>query len=312
MPVVRAPWTSASFLLYLGGITILFASVWLLTTLAEDYRDAAFVGWSALVLAFLTAGAFAFRRMEQPLVAGLLAVSAVIALVVFLGALEEWFGWLPGNDEGLFEGFRVRFLLLPLLVGVAAAYALRIFRFPLLVAVLAAAGWFFVTDLVSGGGDWSAVVTIMFGLILLGVALGVDAGPREYGFWLHVAAGLTIGGGLLWLFHSSDWNLILVAFVGLVYVALADRFVRSSWAVLGAWGLLQTTTHFAAKWASADFFPFFYFFPFSFLTLGDGGYDEDPGHLWAGPVAFGVLAFVFIAIGLFLVQRRPALPPAAA
>ena len=154
------------------------------------------------------------------------------------------------------------------------------------------------------------MVTIVVGLIFLVVALSVDAGQREYGFWLHVAAGLAIGGGLLWFFHSSDWDWVFVAIAGLIYIALADRFVRSSWAVLGAYGLLQTTTHFASKWASTEFFPFFYFFPFAFLTLGDGNYEEDPGHLWAGPVAFGVLAFVFIAIGVFLVRRRRALPPA--
>lgn len=312
MPVVRAPWTSASFLLYLGGLTILFASVWLLTILSDDYSEAAFTGWSALVLALLTAGAFAFRRVDQPLAAGLFAVSAVVALTVFLGALEDWLGWLPDNDEGLFEGFRVSFLLIPLVVGVAGGYALRTFRFPLLVLAVAVASWFFVTDLVSGGGNWSAVVTIVVGLIFLVVALAVDAGPREYGFWLHVAAGLAIGGGLLWFFHSSDWHWIFVAIAALVYIALADRFVRSSWAVLGAWGLLQATSHFAAKWASTDFFPFFYFFPFAFLPFSEESFDEESTHLWAGPVAFGVLAFVFIAIGVFLVRRRRALPPAIA
>jgi hypothetical protein len=312
MSVVRAPWSSASFLLYLGGLTILFASVWLLTILSDDYSEAAFTGWSALVLAFLATGAFAFRRVGQALVAGLFAVSAVVALAVFLGALEDWFGWLPADEEGLFGGFRVGFLLIPLAVAVAAGYALRIFRFPLLVLVLAVAIWFFVTDLVSGGGDWTAVVTIVVGLIFLVVALAVDAGQREYGFWLHVSAGLAIGGGLLWFFHSSDLDWIFVAIAGLVYIALADRFVRSSWAVLGAWGLLQTTTHFAAKWASTDFFPFYYFFPFAFLTLGDGGFEEESSHLWAGPLAYGVLAFVLIAIGLFLVRRRRALPPAVA
>src|SRR5438876_7457571 len=39
--------------------------------------------------------------------------------------------------------------------------ALRIFRFPLLVFIAVAALWFFVTDVLSGGGNWSATVTLV-------------------------------------------------------------------------------------------------------------------------------------------------------
>ena len=51
-----------------------------------------------------------------------------------------------------FRGFRFWLLVLELATVVAAAVALRRFRFPLLVFVVAAAIWFFVVDLISGGG----------------------------------------------------------------------------------------------------------------------------------------------------------------
>ena len=48
--VVQPRWTSASFLLYAGGIVVLVAAAQSLQQLAEDYGDAAFVGWAALDL----------------------------------------------------------------------------------------------------------------------------------------------------------------------------------------------------------------------------------------------------------------------
>ena len=122
--------------------------------------------------------------------------STAWARVVFAAALERWFGWLA-NTGRPFDGFHVSLFVLELLALVAALVALSRYRFPLLSGLAAAAGWFFVTDLISNGGNWTAIVTIVVGLVLLGVGVAVDGGPsRPYGFWVHVVAGLTIGGRL--------------------------------------------------------------------------------------------------------------------
>ena len=130
-------------------------------------------------------------------------------------------------------------MLLELLWLLAAVIAIRLFRFPLLAAQAVLAGWIVVTDLISNGGGWSAVVTLFVGLVYLAVALAVDAGPgRPYGFWLHVGAGLLIGGGLLWFWHGGNIEWTLIAIASVVYVFFSQLVGRSSWAVLGAVGLL--------------------------------------------------------------------------
>jgi hypothetical protein len=45
---------------------------------------------------------------------------------------------------------------------------------------------------------------------------------------MHVVAGLTIGGGLVWFFNDGDFAWILIGVAGLLYVALGDRLQRSS------------------------------------------------------------------------------------
>jgi len=312
MNAVRVPWSDASFLAYLGGITILVSVLALLSVEAADNGASGLVGWSALVLGVLILLASLSRRNGRFVTAGLYALSAVAAFVVFLGALLAWFGWLPETSGGLFQGFRFWLLVLELAAVVAAVVALRIFRFPLLVFVVAAASWFFVTDLVSGGGDWSAIVTIAYGLALLAVAVAYDSGgSRIYGFWLHAVAGLTIGGGLLWFFHGGDFDWILIAVAALLYIALGDRLMRSSWVVLAAWGLLQVTTHFAERWADVRFVGFF---PLGFLLypfFRFSGSEQTSQRPWAAALSYAALGLVFIVIAQLLARRRRDAIPAA-
>jgi hypothetical protein len=292
--VVRAAWTSSSFLLYAGGLLVLFSTAWFLTRLGDDYGDASFVGWSLLVLVFLLTCALSFRAGRRPVAAGLLALSSVIAFAVFAGALEEWFGWLPDNLDSLFDGFHLGLFLLELLTLAAAFVALRVFRFPLLVAVAVFVGWYFFTDLLSGGGSWSAIVTIVFGLLLLAVAAAVDP---AYGLWIHVGAGVTIGGALLWFWHTTDVDWILVALAAVVYIALGPAIERSSWVVLGALGLLLSWSHFVEKWfGSANLF-----FPF---TGGFAFEENGSDHPVAAALSYGVLGFLFILLGIVIGARR--------
>ena len=315
MNAVRAPWSHASFLAYFGGITLLLAMLSFLAVEGQEHGAGAFVGWAVLVFAILAALAFGQRRSGRLVTAGLYALSAVAAFVVFLGALFDWLGWLPDiHHTSAFRGFRFWLLVLELAAVVAAVVAFRIFRFPLLVLAAAGSAWFFVTDLISGGGDWSAIVTIAYGLAVLAAARAVDAGgSRVYGFWLHVVAGLTIGGGLLWFFHEGDWDWVAIGVAALIYIALGDRLLRSSWVVIAAYGLLQVTTHFAEKWADVAFLAFlpfgFFLFPFALTSYSE--VDEPKHHMWAAPLAYAILGLALIVVGQVLASRRRGTIPAA-
>jgi len=310
---VRVPWSGASFLAYLGGFTILFATGALLAVLADDYGAAGFVLLALVVFAVSVLFAFGALLTRHRVTAGLLALTAVVAFVVFVGSLLSWIGWLDDADIAL-DGFDLARLFLELVALVASAVALAIFRFPLLVLALAASAYFFAADLVSSGGDWTAIVSILIGLLFLAVAVGVDLGESSrYGLWLHVAAGLIIGGGLLWFFHEGDVDFILVAVLALAYMAIGDGLARSSWIVLGAWGLLQTAEHFAAKWSAVGDV-LFYFFPFPFFPFQEPTFEDDgsgAAHEWAGPLVFVATGLVFIALALTLARRRREAIPAA-
>jgi hypothetical protein len=289
---VRKPvWTSASFLLYAGGLTVLSAALGALGYLAASYDHAAFAGWSLLVLAVLYAIAHAFKRRGHWIAAGVFAYASVVAWAVFVAALWVWFGWL-GLDTAArfpFHGFSVARLSLELLVLAAALDDTRRFRFPFITSITVLVAWLFVTDLVSGGGSWSAVVTLVVGLAYL--AAGAASG-RPSAFWLNLASGLLIGGSLVYWWHAGDARWALVAVVGLVYVAIARSTNRSSWAVLGTIGLLAATVHFANEWAHG-----------SSGAAGILGLPVFEFRGWVPPLVFAFTGFLLVALGFALARR---------
>jgi hypothetical protein len=281
---VRKPrWTSASYLLYLGAFTILAAAAAAYAYLAALYGDGALVGWTLLMLAILLAFAASLRRRGPWIAAGLFAYLSVSAFGTFVGALFTWWGWGGESSNGSpFRGWHWVAWLLIVIVLAASFAALRAYRFPLLVPTIALFAWFLVTDIVSGGGSWSAVVTLFVGIAYFFTALGLN---RVYGFWVHVASGLLVGGALLYWWHSStaDWWLIVVS--SLVFVAIGIGASRSSWAVIGSLGMLAAAVHFSIDWAS-------------------GGVFGLPTKAWVPIVVAAVLGFVFVVLGLWG-SRRP-------
>jgi hypothetical protein len=212
----------------------------------------------------------------------------VALFAVFVGALENWWGWLPGDSP--LHGFHWGLLLLEIVTLVAALRALRVFHHPLLVLAAAGVGWYLVADLLSSGGNWSAWVSLLYGLVLLMVASGAN---RVYAFWLHVVSGVTIGGALLFFWHESDWNFVLIALVGLLYILFGAGRRRSSWTVLGAVGLLLTTVHFVDKWFG-DVNPITLLF----------GLSEKAKHPVAQPLGFVVLGSAYVVLGVLVARRE--------
>jgi hypothetical protein len=282
--VVRAGWTSASFLVYAGALVVLLASSAWLGVISDKHSDGAFAGWSALFWAIAEVLALLLLVKGRRLVAGLFAFVGLGLWAAMVGAFFDWFGWLPDDDRPL-GGFHWGVLALELLVLLAALVDLRIFRFPLLVAIAAPLSWYFVTDVLSSGGDWSATVTLLVGLALFFVGLSLDRGDsRPYGFWVHVTAGLTVAGALLYWWHSTDadWALIIVASLAFVAVGAAAR--RSSYAVLGVIGMALATGYF---------------------SFGEAlGLTENPRPTtWEGPVGYLGLGFFLVLLGMLLRRR---------
>jgi hypothetical protein len=293
--IIQPRWATWTFLLYAGGFTILGAALGWLSYFSSRLGNAGYVLMALLVFALLATVAERFKRTGHPITAGLFAFSAVIAFVALVGALWTWFGWLSYGSSSSFSGFHLSRLLAELLWVAAISLALLRFRFPLLVAQLTLAVWLIVTDFISGGGDWSAVVTLLVGFCFLGAGLLLDLGAtRPYGFWFHLAAGLLIGGSLIYLMHGGTIEWLLIAIASVVYVGLAQLFGRSSWAVLGAWGLLIASAGLTRDWTGIEI---------SLFGPSGGG-----NRGWVPPLVFACAGVILLLLGLAAARRRPPAP----
>lgn len=284
---VRPLWSSASALVYIGGFVALFATLGLLGIAESDGGDWALVG-AALVAGLVSFGlAVALQAAERAIAAGVAATFGVLFAGFTTGALLEAAGALDA-DIGDYQPATL--LVEAVLVAASLAAIIR-FRAPLLVLPAAATFWLAVTDLGSLGSwdDAGELLSIGAGAILVLGGVAVDRSGREpFGFWLHVVGGLAAGGGLAVLAGDDAW--VLTALVGLGFVAVAFVLGRSSYAVLGAIGILIATTLFAADPLSlaGGVFPFF-----------PGGPPEGESlDAWQVATSFLVAGLVLAGIGV--------------
>jgi len=282
-------WTTASFLLYAGGLTVLSAAIAALAYLTTQYGSGAYTGWALLILVVLYLIAHSFKRRDRWIAAGIFAFASVIAWGAFIGAAWSWFGWLHGSSfsGSPFHGFSVARLSLELLVLLAVFDDSRRFRFPFIASIGVVVGWLFVTDLVSNGGNWSAAVTLIVGLVYL---LAGSASSKPSAFWLHLGAGAAMGGAILYWIHSTDADWAIVSVAALVYVSLAYRLQRSSYAVWAFLGLIAASTHFTADWTTAT------------LSFSSSAVNDFRG--WVPSLVFAFTGFLLVALGLASRRRR--------
>jgi len=166
-------WTSATFLVYTGGLTVLLGGLAALGYLSASYGSGATAAWALLVLVILYAIAHALRVRGRLIAAGIFAFASVIAWGPFLVFLFDWFGW-HGFHSSIHHWSWSR-LALWLLILAAAFDDRRRFGFPLIRLISLVVSWLFVIDLITNGGTVTRGMTYSKGIIYA----SVDAQTRR-------------------------------------------------------------------------------------------------------------------------------------
>jgi len=301
---VKPIWTSATFLVYTGGLTVLLGGVAALEYLSVNYGHAAEAGWALLVLVILYGIAHALRVRERPIAAGIFAFASVIAWGAFVIFLFRWWGW-KGVDAPIEHWSWSRTLAI-LLILVAAWDDRRRFNFPFIRAISAVLGWVLVVDLLPAGGNKTAAWALVVGLAYLLVA-SIRNEPSA--FWLHFVGGALIGGSILFWAHTSDGDYAVVSIVAFLFVLIAYATKRSSWAVLGTIGFYAATIHYLVGSPTALAEGAFGLGGSGSCTATASGTvcTSTPGAIspWSPALAFGLLGFFLVLLGM-LGRRRTA------
>lgn len=305
---IKPIWTSATFLVYTGGLTVLLGGLAALGYLSSRYGNGAKAGWALLILVVLYVVAHALRHRGRQIAAGIFAFASVIAWAAFVILVFEWFGW-HGVNGPLSHWSWAKTLALVLIL-LAAWDDRRRFNFPFIRSISAVVGFVLVLDVLPSGGNWTAAWAMIVGLVYLVVAT-IRNEPSA--FWLHLVGGALIGGAILNWAHTSDGDYALVLIVALVYVGIAYATRRSSWAVLGTVGFFIATIHYVVGSPTALAQGFFGLGPTSsgsctatasgtVCTRTFGGAAISP---WSPALALGLLGFWLVLLGM-LGRRRTA------
>jgi hypothetical protein len=293
---LRPRWSSGSALVYIGAFVVLVGTGVLLGIVADDHGEAALVGASLVASVSSVLLALLLQARAHPVAAGVFATLAVFFFALLLGSLESWIGILEAETDD----YQPAALLVEAGTVAASLAALQRFRAPLLILPVALTVWVTVTDIGSllSTSRAEEILSLLVGVALAAAGVVVDReGYRPYGFWLHFVAGVAFGGGVLALV-DGDGGWTLVGLLSLAYIAVGSWLGRASYAVLGAIGILATTTY-----VTLDSFSFVgAFLPFG---VGDGeGIDA-----WQATTYYVVAGLVLVGLGLlderFTARLRP-------
>ena len=282
---LRPRWSSGSALVYIGAFVALIATGVLLGIVADDHGQEALVGASAVAALAALGCALLLEQNGRRVAAGVFATLAVLFFTLVVGSIESWLGILD-EDTG---DYQPATLVVEAATIIAALAGLRRFRAPLLVLPIALTLWIAVADLasVASMGDAEEIASLLVGIALAAAGAVADRqNLRPYGFWLHLVGGLGFGGAVLSLV-DGDGGWTLVGILSLAYIGLAYALDRASYAVLGAIGILATTTY-----ITVDSFSFVS----TFLPFGIGGGEGiEP---WQATSYFIVAGLLIVGLGL--------------
>ncbi|KIZ34033.1 MULTISPECIES: hypothetical protein [Rhodopseudomonas] len=240
-------------LLWYAGTLLVISAMGLFSTLAFSAMGGAALTATALIYAaaFLGAGHYLWHRKGLRTPGGLLIAVAVAMAPLAVFGVQDAFGmWTDFGKPKAMRDFYIwikgSFVFMELATIAAALLALRFYRFPFIVLLMAVALWFMSMDIVpwiTGApfGNWEASrrVSVGFGLAMLVIALIVNGRQRrgDFAFWLYLFGALTFWGGITASSSGSDVDKALYCAMNVGFLVISVVLARRVFAVFGVIGI---------------------------------------------------------------------------
>src|SRR5882757_6028173 len=266
-------------LLWYAGALIVIGAMGLFSTVAFSQMGGRALTICAIAYAigFTMAGHHLWHGRNLRVPGGLLVAVAVSMAPLAVYGIQDELGWWgkfgkPGTVHDFYVWIKGSFVFMEIATIAAGTVALRYYRFPFIVAIIAVALWFMSMDLAPwiSGADHADFalrrkVSIWFGLGVLAVAGIVDYRSRngDFAFWLHLFGLLAFWGGITASESTTELGRAVYCLFNVGLLALAVILMRRAYAVFGAFGVSLYLGHLADV-----VFKDSLMFPFSLSLIG--------------------------------------------
>jgi hypothetical protein len=278
---VPMPRFDVAHLLWYAGALIVIGAMGLFSTLAYSQMGGSALTITAIVYAaaFTLAGYNLWHKRDLKTPGGLLITIAVSMAPLAVYGIQEELGWWgkfgkPGTVQDFYTWIKGSWIFMEIAAIAAGVVALRFYRFPFIVSVIAVALWFMTMDVVPWiAGDakpsWELKrqVSVWFGFAVLAVAWVVDYRGRgtDFAFWLHLFGLMAFWGGITATSSSNEFGKAMYCLLNIGLLLVAVILMRRAYAVFGAFGISAYLSHLADV-----VFKDSLLFPFALSLIGVG------------------------------------------
>lgn len=251
---VSTPKFDLVHLLWYAGAIVVISAMGLFSTLAFSSMGGPALTATALVYAVLFAAVghylWTVRNLRTP--GGLLiAVAVAMTPLAVFGVQDAYGAWTdfgrPKAMNDFYTWVKGSFVFMELATIAAAIVALRFYRFPFIVFIMAVALWFLSMDVVpwitgsTGYGNWemSRKVSVWFGLGMLATAFIVHLRQRsgDFAFWLYLFGIATLWGGITFSSGGTHFEKALYCAMNVGFLIVAAVLSPRVFAVFGTIGI---------------------------------------------------------------------------
>lgn len=270
---IPVPKFDAAHLLWYAGALIVIGAMGIFSTLTYSQMGGRALTLTAIAYAaaFSFAGYHLWHKKNLKTPGGLLIAVAVSMAPLAIYGIQEELGWWgkfgkPGTVHDFYTWIKGSWVFMEIGAVIAGVIALRFFRFPFIVAIIAVALWFMSMDIVPWiAGDahpsfnLKRQVSIWFGLAVLIVAVIVDYRGRDadFAFWLHLFGLLAFWGGITAAESSDEFGKAIYCLLNIFLLVVAIILARRAYTVFGALGITAYLGHLAdVVFKNSLLFPF--------------------------------------------------------
>jgi hypothetical protein len=250
----------AAHLLWYAGALIVIGAMGIFSTVAFSQMGGRALTACAIIYAigFTLAGHHLWHRKKLQIPGGLLITVAVSMAPLAVYGIQDELGWwgsfgTPGTVQDFYVWMKGSWIFMEIAAIVAGVIALRFYRFPFIVSIIAVALWFMSMDLTpwifnTAQVDWEMrrKVSVWFGLGMIILAWTIDYRERaDFAFWLHLFGLMAFWGGITATESSSEAAKLLYCLLNVGLLLLAIILMRRTYAVFGVIGISIYLSHLA-------------------------------------------------------------------